>query len=218
MLLLELYDEKQSKNQSNKQRDMPYPWPTNLNGLCSQLSKRRYFPIKDLTQFVDRYTAVKGRFTNVENPRTYSNSKGEGKIWKMELVDSSDEKGTIRCTLFNRAVDKFLSVVKENNIFSVSRFTIKPANRKFNSGLHDFELHLGEDAEIKWEAEDDASIPTKRIAAKITYISELSAATKDSTVNICGIVIKSSGKQRNQRHDEYISSIIKWMSDTKVNN
>lgn len=125
-------------------------------------------------------------------PRPFSNARGEGKIWNMELVDSSDEKGTIRCTFFTKAIERFLPVIKENQIFTVSRGTIKTANKQFNTGAHDFEMQLGEDADIKWVAEDDPTIPAKTVA-KVVRISDLSTIPKGTLTSVCGIVIRSSG-------------------------
>lgn len=135
---------------------------------------------------------VKGRFINVGEPRPYTNQRGEGKIWTVDLVDSSDKYGTIRCTFFNKAVDKFLHVIKENEVYTVTKGTIKAANKKFNSGPHDFELTLGEDAEITWYAVDDPTIPTKHVP-KVVPISQLASLVKNTSVSVCGVLIRLSG-------------------------
>lgn len=52
---------------------------------------------------------IKARVTNKSNIRTWSNSKGEGKLFSFDLVD---ESGEIRVTGFRDAVDKFYDYIQ----------------------------------------------------------------------------------------------------------
>lgn len=61
---------------------------------------------------------IKARVTNKSAIRTWSNSRGEGKLFSMDLVD---ESGEIRCTGFKDAVDKFYDYIQVS-IMRVSYF------------------------------------------------------------------------------------------------
>lgn len=178
------------EGRSTTVRSAPYPPQYRQSGPIARRVDGQFIEIKNLTSFLGRWV-VKGRFINKGEPRTYSNQRGEGKLWSCELVDSPDEGGTIRCTFFNKAVDKFYSLITENHVYIVSRGTLKPANRKFNSGAHPFELQLGEDAEIQWVASDDPTIPTKP-PVTVVPISDVASLPKQTSVSICGIVMQIS--------------------------
>jgi replication factor A1 len=53
--------------------------------------------------------AVKARVTNKSPIKTWSNSKGEGKLFSMDLLD---ETGEIRMTGFNLQVDMLYDLLK----------------------------------------------------------------------------------------------------------
>lgn len=52
---------------------------------------------------------IKVRVTNKSPIRTWSNSRGEGKLFSMDLID---ESGEIRCTAFRDMCDKFYDVIE----------------------------------------------------------------------------------------------------------
>lgn len=54
---------------------------------------------------------VKVRVTNKSDIRTWSNSRGEGKLFSMDMMD---ETGEIRATAFNAECDKFYHMIEVN--------------------------------------------------------------------------------------------------------
>jgi len=62
----------------------------------------------------DRWT-IRGRVTQKSNIRTWSNSRGEGKLFSINLMDESAE---IRATAFNQEVDKFYNLIDVNKVRS----------------------------------------------------------------------------------------------------
>ena len=60
----------------------------------------------------DRWT-IRARVSQKSNVRTWSNSRGEGKLFSMNLID---ESGEIRCTLFKESVDRFYELVQVNKV------------------------------------------------------------------------------------------------------
>lgn len=57
--------------------------------------------------------------TNKSSVRTWSNSRGEGKLFSLDLVD---ESGEIRLTGFREQVDKFYDYIQV--LIKVSKITI----------------------------------------------------------------------------------------------
>lgn len=52
---------------------------------------------------------IKARVTNKSAIRTWSNSRGEGKLFSMDLIDESSE---IRCTAFREQCDRFYDMIE----------------------------------------------------------------------------------------------------------
>lgn len=77
----------------------------NLN---ESLVDRMTQPINSLTPYQNKWV-IRARVTNKSGIRTWSNAKGEGKLFNMDLMD---ESGEIRCTGFREAVDKFYEMIQ----------------------------------------------------------------------------------------------------------
>lgn len=58
---------------------------------------------------IDFRWVIKARVANKSGIRTWSNSRGEGKLFSMDLVDMS---GEIRATVFRDLVDKYYSMIE----------------------------------------------------------------------------------------------------------
>ena len=56
---------------------------------------------------------IKARVSNKSGVRTWSNSRGEGKLFSMDLVDMS---GEIRCTAFRDQCDKFYDMIEVGKV------------------------------------------------------------------------------------------------------
>jgi replication factor A1 len=56
---------------------------------------------------------IRGRVTQKSAIRTWSNSRGEGKLFNIVLVD---ESGEIRATAFTQEVEKFYNLIEVNKV------------------------------------------------------------------------------------------------------
>lgn len=66
-------------------------------------------PIESLSPYQNNWT-IKGRISYKGEIRTWSNSRGEGKLFNVNFLDESDE---IRATAFNDMADKFYNLLEE---------------------------------------------------------------------------------------------------------
>lgn len=93
-------------------------------GAVQRDSNSAFTPIASLTPYVNRWK-IKGRILN-KNMRTYSNAKGEGKLFNLEIADQS---GEIRVTGFNESHDAFYEKITVGRCYIVSGGTLKGVNK-----------------------------------------------------------------------------------------
>eukprot|EP00658_Telonema_sp_P-2_P010126 TRINITY_DN13816_c0_g1_i1.p1 TRINITY_DN13816_c0_g1~~TRINITY_DN13816_c0_g1_i1.p1 ORF type:complete len:503 (+),score=154.78 TRINITY_DN13816_c0_g1_i1:161-1669(+) len=138
-------------------------------------------PISSLNPYQNRWT-IKAQISQKSQIRTWSNSRGEGKLFSMTLRD--DQGGEIRCTTFKEGVDKYYDMLEEGKTYLISRGQLKPANQQYNTCKCDYEMTLGGDSDISVCAED--------IKVKINYsfipIKQIEDTPVQSNIDICGIL------------------------------
>jgi replication factor A1 len=108
-------------------------------------SSKRVFPIKSLNPYQNKWM-IRARVTSKTNIRRWNNSRGEGKVFSVDLLDESDE---IRATAFNELVDKFYDVLEKGKVYFISRGSVRTANKKFTSIKNDYELHFNHETTIE---------------------------------------------------------------------
>lgn len=82
--------------------------------------------IKDLSQYTARWQ-VKAKVLVKSDIRKYSNQKGEGRFFSVDLMDRSGE--SIRGTFFNKACDRFEAYIQEGKTYMVGRGNLGPSNK-----------------------------------------------------------------------------------------
>lgn len=102
-------------------------------------------PIAQLNMYQNRFT-IRARITSKSDIRTWSNAKGEGSLFSIDLLDSSGMD--IRATLFKEAVDKFYNYFEVGKVYTISGARMKVANAKFNTCKSSYELTLDPNSEI----------------------------------------------------------------------
>lgn len=106
-------------------------------------------PIAQLNMYQNRWT-IKARLTSKSQIRHWSNSKGEGKLFSIELLDLRLD---IWATLFREAVDKFYDMMEADNVFLLSGGRSKAANMQYKTCKFSFEIAFDQNEEIF--SEDD---------------------------------------------------------------
>ncbi|XP_038058945.1 accessory gland protein Acp36DE-like isoform X2 [Patiria miniata] len=134
-------------------------------------------PISSLTPYQNRWT-IKARVSNKSSVRTWSNSRGEGKLFSMDLCDQS---GEIRATAFKEQCDKFYDLIEVGKVYFISRGTLKTANRQYTSITNDYEMTFNNDTTMVPCEEEDDSIPTMQFDFRT--IGQLEDMNKDAILD-----------------------------------
>ena len=100
--------------------------------------------IKDLNPYQNRWT-IKVRVLSKGDIKTWSNSKGEGRLFSCVF---GDESGEIRATGFKETVNMFYDMLVEGQAYLVSKGTLKPANRQYSTVNNEYEITLDTNSTI----------------------------------------------------------------------
>merc|ERR1712117_981481 len=119
--------------------------------------------------------------------RKWSNSRGEGYLFSMDLIDSS---GEIRATAFKEQCDKFYNMIEVGKLYFISGCQLKTANKQYSTLNNEYEMTMRNDTEIMPCNEESNSIPTLQF--NFVKIGDLGDAAKDSIVDVIGICKSSS--------------------------
>lgn len=114
------------------------------------------FPIEGLSPYQNKWT-IRARITRKSDVKTFSNQKGEGKLFNVNFLDDS---GEIRATFWNHAVDAFYDKLEEGKVYYVSKGRVNLAKKKFSDLACEYELSLDERSEI---TEVNMETPVKAI-------------------------------------------------------
>ncbi|WPK26856.1 hypothetical protein PUMCH_004220 [Australozyma saopauloensis] len=160
-------------------------------------------PIESLSPYQNNWT-IKGRVSYKGDIRTWSNSKGEGKLFNVNFLDESDE---IRATAFNEMAEKFAGLLEEGKVYYVTKARIQQSKPKFSHLSHPYELSLDRDTEIT-ECFDTSDVP--KINFNFAKLDAIQNLEKDSVIDVIGVIntvndvfqitAKSTGKPFNRRN------------------
>lgn len=163
-------------NSNYRPNALPTPHQdTNFDGLT--------YPINSLSPYQNKWV-IRARVTNKSSIRTWSNAKGEGKLFSMDL---KDETGEIRATAFREQVDKFYDMIEIDKVYYISKCQLKPANKQYSTLKNDYEMTFTADTIIQPCMDDSASsIPS--IQYNFVPISSIANMEPNAIVDVIGVV------------------------------
>ncbi|KAL1672664.1 hypothetical protein EV122DRAFT_294720 [Schizophyllum commune] len=142
---------------------------------------------------------IKARVLTRSDIRTWSNSRGSGRLFNVTFTDST---GEIRATGFNQAVDQLYDLLQVGRVFYVSKARVDMAKRKFSNVNNDYELHLEHNTSVV-PCLDDADVPVIQFDFVKIDICDVIGVVVD-----CGEVSEISTKSTNRTTSKRELSIV----------
>jgi len=161
------------------------PTSTASNTQAGMFNGFKIGTIASLNPYQNKWS-IKARVTNKSSIRTYTNAKGEGKLFNVEFMDGS---GQIRATGFNQELEKFYEMLVIDSVYYVSRANLKTANRQYSKIDNDYEMTFGNDTVIELCHETE-NVP--QVTLNVTPLQELPNINPSDLVDVIAVV-KSTG-------------------------
>lgn len=154
-------------------------------------------PIAALSMYNNRFT-LQVNCTAKSDVRVWSNNKGEGSLFSVDLLDQSSD---IRATFFKEAVEKYYNLLHVGKTYRITGGRLKVANKQWNTCRSNFELTYDTNTEIH-QVEDDPSIQQQYDFKKIADLESIEPntfvdvlAVVKSVGDVANIVSKKSGNE-----------------------
>ncbi len=143
------------------------------------------------------------RVTQKDDMRTYTNAKGEGKVFSMDLLD---REGTeIRATCFNDAVDKWYSVFQVGKVYKISGGSVKPARKQYTRIENDYSIILRANSKIELLRDEADDISKQKYDfAKVRDVAE---SSPNDTLDL--LVIVESVEEMDEINSKKVGRMLK---------
>eukprot|EP00752_Nemacystus_decipiens_P010206 g9095.t2 len=162
-----------------------------------------YVPISALNPYQNRWT-IKARVTKKADIRNWSNARGEGKLFSIELLD--EQGSEIKGTFFNADAVKWFEQLQEGQVYSFSGGRVKVANKRYTSLNSEYEINFDSNATIML-IQDDNRIGN--ITFSFVKLNEMESLEPNTTLDVIavvknvedyGTIITRAGKETGKRN------------------
>lgn len=172
--------------QQQNQRQSPVPQQSyhsndGNNNFTSSQKSRPIFAIEQLSPYQNMWT-IKARVSFKGDIKTWSNQRGEGKLFNVNFLDTS---GEIRATAFNDNAVKFYEILQEGKVYYVSKARIQPAKPQFSNLKHPYELQLDRDTSVE-ECFDEVDVPKMNFS--FVKLSAIENQEPNSNIDVLGVI------------------------------
>lgn len=141
-----------------------------------------------LTEYsLSRRWTIKARVTTKSDVRHWTNQRGEGKLFSVNLLDDT---GEIKATGFNEAVDRLEPMLEEGKVYYISKARVNIAKKQFSNLNNEYEIMFENNTEVSLCEDQDAA---PQIKYNFVELSELMSLEPNSTCDVLGIV-KDNGE------------------------
>lgn len=134
--------------------------------------------INMLNPFHNKWT-IKGRVVVKSDIRRFTNQKGEGKVFNFEISDGTAQ---VKIICFSDCVDIFFPIVEVGKVYSITKGTVKMANKQYSTNPFDYEIILDKNSEVRCTADDGSP----RYFFNFVKISDLSLG--NAYCDVIGVV------------------------------
>ncbi|KAL0577805.1 60S acidic ribosomal protein P1 [Marasmius crinis-equi] len=138
-------------------------------------------PIEALSPYANNWT-IKALVTQKSDIRTWSNTRGEGKLFNFTLAD---ESGEIRVTAFNQQAEDLFDRLQEKKVYYVKGGKISLAKKKFSNVQNEYEMTLERNSEVE-ECTDTTNVPVLKY--NFIPLGDLANLAPDSICDVIAVV------------------------------
>lgn len=139
-------------------------------------------PIASLTPYQNKWV-IKARVTSKSGIRSWSNAKGEGKLFSMDLLD---ESGEIRATAFKEQCDRYYDMIEVDKVYYFSKCQLKPANKQYSLLNNNYEMTFTGETLVQPCEEKDSGIPQVQYDfVPISQIINIEPKASVDTIGVC---------------------------------
>ncbi|CAG8444238.1 3605_t:CDS:1 [Ambispora leptoticha] len=182
-------------NPNTKNTSCPVLSPINSNPCHS--NEHTLFSIVSLNPYQNKWS-LKAKVIKKSEIKTYTNQRGEGKIFSFNIMDDS---GEIKVVCFNDACEKFYNLIEEDHVYMISNAKVTTSRFKTSAICSDYEIHLEKTTSVILCQE--SWIPN--IKYNFIKLNRLNEFNKDDMIDIIAIVLKDNGtlqvfSKKNQKY------------------
>ena len=158
----------------------------------SSIDESTIHPIASLTPYNNKWT-IKARVISKTELKSWSNAKGEGKLFNMTLMDAS---GEIRCTAFKDVAIMFHPLFELNKVYIIGKGTIKMVNSKWTGmsspggaiPANNYEMQLEKTTFVRAVPENESAGSIPAVKFFFLPIGQIEEREKDSIIDVIGVV------------------------------